>query len=248
MDRVAAHGRVLLTGEGGDPGLVPSLSGYRGARVFGLLLGVGKYLLTHGRHPRIGFRVSWQRWRGVLDGKSSNYPQWLEPTLEQRLALRDRWQDMATKGVTSVHPYRPESYSGLTSPWVTFFGTDELCRVNVQVETRHPLFDVRVQRFFLRLPVLPWCADKEILRLAMRDRLPQAILRRPKCPVQGNPMAAVLRQLRPSGPEDFSAVRQLCRYVAQERIAAIGSSVASTDPGIDLRPMNLNYWLSQNIG
>jgi len=243
MDHAAEHGRVLLTGEGGDPGLVPSLSFYRGLGLFGLAVDVGKYILTHRRHPRLGFRQKWKRWRGAPPHRIPDYPCWLDEGLVTRLGLRDRWNEVMREPPL-VHPYRPDSYSGLDAPSVVCYGNEEWCRRNVHVEVRHPLMDVRIQRFFLRLPVLPWCADKEILRVAMRDRLPKVILKRPKCPVRGNPVGALFREAAPGSLRDFAAVPRLRCFVAQERIPDLRAGSEGIDPEIDLRPINLNYWMS----
>lgn len=247
MDIVATHGRVLLTGQGGDPGITPSLKFYRGARLFGLPWGVAKYMLTHGHHPRIGFWVTWQRWRGRQPREVPNFPGWLDPGLERRLGLRERRAKLI-EGAPSAHPYRPDSYNCLIGAhWSVFFEAYDAVCMRVPVETRHPLFDLRLQRFFLRLPVLPWCADKEILRVGMHGRLPEIILRRPKSPVDGNPLAEILKRTDTGVLNRFAPVPELARYVVRERIPAVGRDAVGQDPSLALRPLNLNYWLSSTF-
>jgi asparagine synthase (glutamine-hydrolysing) len=248
MDRVAEHGRVLLTGQGGDPGLVPSLTGYRGAALLDLLLGMARYAVTHGRHPRIGFRVSWRRSRdkwGVAP--TDDYPCWLEPEFETRLALPDRWNELMRED-HSAHPHRPDAHSCLTGPRLLPCQEEESCRAGMSIDFRHPLFDVRIQRFFLRLPVLPWCADKEILRVSMRGSLPTVVLQRPKCPVQGNPAAETIRRTKPHPAilRDFVASPSLARYVVQNRIPDLAPGLSVAGLAIGGRPASLNHWLSQN--
>jgi asparagine synthase (glutamine-hydrolysing) len=51
------------------------------------------------------------------------------------------------------------------------------------VELRYPLFDVRFIEFALSLPTHPWCMNKQIVRTAMRGRLPDEICARPKAPL-----------------------------------------------------------------
>jgi asparagine synthase (glutamine-hydrolysing) len=247
MDIIAKHGRVLLTGQGGDPGLVPSLQFYRGARVFDLLWGVGKYTLAHGRHPRIGFRVAWQRWRGIPPQKAPPYPCWMDPELELRMRLRDRWKEL-NEMPRSLHPFRPSSYHCLTSPHLPSFleGFDASC-TQLPVDVRHPLYDLRLQRFFLRLPVVPWCADKEIIRAGMRDHLPETILRRTKCSVQGDPLEAILRDVDADVLNHFEAAPELERYVVRQRIPVFGSDLDVSGLDAHLRPINFNYWLSHSF-
>jgi len=50
----------------------------------------------------------------------------------------------------------------------------------VPVEVQRPYFDLRLVRFLLRLPPVPWCADKELLRVAMQGVLPEQVRCRPK--------------------------------------------------------------------
>jgi asparagine synthase (glutamine-hydrolysing) len=60
------------------------------------------------------------------------------------------------------------------------------------IEERHPLFDLRVVEYMLSIPPITWCADKLILREAMRGRLPEAVRRHPKV---RHPHDAVLAHL-----------------------------------------------------
>ncbi len=242
-DAVAGHGRVLLTGEGGDFGIAPSLRVHGGWRLFGLVWNVGKYILTHGRHPRLGFRVTWQRWRGKSPKGIPGYPEWCEPEFESRLNLRDRFQELI-KVPSSEHPYRPDSYSSLTSPYISiFFERYDGGYTRLPLEVRHPLFDLRLQRFFLRLPMFPWCADKELLRVAMRDRLPKEILRRPKAPFEGDPLIQMLREADTDWLNNFVPAPGFERYVVRERVPIFGGNVELRNPELHLRPISLNYWL-----
>jgi asparagine synthase (glutamine-hydrolysing) len=237
------HGRVLLTGEGGDVGIAPSLCAYRGARIFGLAWNVGKYFLTHGRHPRLGFRVTWQRWRGIAPKGIPDYPEWCESEFESRLRLRDRFRELL-KDPSSVHPFRPDSYSSLTTPYISiFFERYDGGFTRLPLEARHPLFDLRLQRFFLRLPMLPWCADKELLRVAMRGRLPVQILRRPKVSFEGDPLIQMLREADTRWLNNFVPAPGFERYIAREKVPIFGSNVEIRNPKLDFRPINLNYWL-----
>ncbi len=242
-DIVAAHGRLLLTGEGGDFGIAPSLAVHGGARLFGLLWAIGKYILTHGYSPRIGFRVTWQRWRGKSRDGTPPYPQWLDPEFESRINLRDRYRELV-QDARPTHPFRPDSYSSLTSPFVSsMFENYDATYTRLPLEVRHPLFDVRIQRFFLRLPILPWCADKELLRVAMRGRLPAEILRRPKAPVEGDPVMAMFQKSGTEGMRNVSQAPGFKSYVAPDKFKVPGKNRDLKDLDLCLRALSLNYWL-----
>jgi hypothetical protein len=55
-----------------------------------------------------------------------------------------------------------------------------------------------VRVFVLAIPPLPWCADKEILRRAMKGFLPDAVRLRPKTPMLADPIVAAFRSPPPS--------------------------------------------------
>jgi asparagine synthase (glutamine-hydrolysing) len=242
-NRIAAqHGSVMLTGEGGDTGFIPSLSFYRGPRAFELLGGVTKYLLAQGRLPRLGFRRAWLKWRGLPTGELPQYPEWLEPGFEARAGLRERWQEMMAEP-TSAHPDRPRAYSSLSEGhWSAYCESYDASCTRTPLEVRHPFLDLRLQRFLLRLPPLPWCADKELLRQAMRGELPREILGRPKTPLAGNPYVGLLRKHNLKELLEFDLAPGFSGFVVRDQLPATPAAWGQ-DPGLVLRAISLNYWL-----
>ena len=239
----ARHSRVLLTGEGGDAGFVPSLGVHGGLRLFPLAWNIGKFMLTRGRHPRIGFRIAWLRWRGMPVEPPPEYPDWIRPEFESSARLKERWLQLS-KNPASEHPFRPDSYTSLAfEHWPYLFELSDPGSTQLPVELRHPLFDIRLQRFFLRLPILPWTADKELVRMAMRGRLPEVILRRPKSPVVGDPTSQMLRETDPALLNNFSPAPEFERYVVREKIPVMGGEAQVSNPELQLRALDLNYWL-----
>jgi hypothetical protein len=47
--------------------------------------------------------------------------------------------------------------------------------------------DLRLLRYMLAVPAIPWARDKYLLRRAMRGILPDPVLMRPKSPLSGDP-------------------------------------------------------------
>jgi asparagine synthase (glutamine-hydrolysing) len=241
--RAASHGPVMLTGEGGDPGLVPSLSFYRGARIFRLLWDVTRYSLSHGRHPRLGFHLAWLRWRGMPTAEVPPFPEWLEPNFESRANLRERWREIM-EDPSSAHPDRPKAHASVCQThWSAYFEEHDAASTRVRLEVRHPLFDVRVLRFMLRLPTLPWCADKELLREAMHGDLPEEILRRPKAPLAGDPFIGLLRREDSDRLTEFAPAPELNNFIVCERIPSLARGHVPYAPSLHFRPLSLNYWL-----
>jgi asparagine synthase (glutamine-hydrolysing) len=57
----------------------------------------------------------------------------------------------------------------------------------VPLEFRHPYLDVRVLRFMLSVPAVPWCRNKLVMRKAAEPLLPAECTARPKTFVRGQP-------------------------------------------------------------
>ena len=109
-----------------------------------------------------------------------NFPDYLNPALESRLHLRARWEAFQ-RPLTSPHPVRPEGYASMLIPlWQAMFESFDAGWTGASVELRHPYVDLRMLRFLLAVPALPWCRSKHLLRRAMRGVLPRAVLRRGK--------------------------------------------------------------------
>ena len=106
------------------------------------------------------------------------------------------------------------------------------------VETRHPYLDLRVARYLLSLPVVPWCRRKLIMRLAAASLLPNEIVRRLKTPVFDDPMLAHHRQGRFEGLE-HPPLSEFSHYVTRWPDLDARSSQALTGT---LTPVSLGLW------
>jgi len=252
-ERVRAHAAVALAGFGGDdvltgqawPYLVylfQRLSFGKIGRIF------GGYILKHGRVPplRAGFRARLQRWMGRSE-PMSEYPRWLAPAFEEQQHLRERWLDLQQARKNS-HPLHPIGHTGLSNGfWPSVFESDDAAWTGAAVEMRAPLLDQRVLRYLLRVPPVPWCMHKELLRQTMRGLLPERIRLRPKVPLLGDPLRIYAESgswnpLRLSEP-----TAKMRMFVDWELLAAtlVGARSSGLWPGLwsDLRPVSLNYWL-----
>jgi asparagine synthase (glutamine-hydrolysing) len=237
--------RVFFWGEGPDNALLlewrPYLSRLIQKRLYGRLLGaIGSTLITQ-RRPPFGGRIT--RWAGqVSRGRDprDSFPAWLNPDLETHLKLRDRWQTIQRSQVTSSHPLRPESYASLHIPlWQLMFEGIDSGTTGTFFEMRHPFIDLRMLRFLLSVPPLPWCRSKYLMRRAMRGSLPEAVLRRDK---KGIPGAGVAKRVASFGLEPFTPVPALLAYVIHKKIPDIPSDNQWVFEG-HLRVRSLNHWL-----
>jgi asparagine synthase (glutamine-hydrolysing) len=193
-ETISRHARVVLSGDGGDDVLSGQSWPYlkylsaRGqwreiARSF------GGYLITHGRLPplRGGFR---NRVRRLLPGQHAAQP--LPAWLDEKFAKRtrpDSGKRFEDHPPIEEHPLHPAAYRALhVGYWASVHETEDGGCTGVNLETRAPLLDLRILRFLLRLPPVPWCINKELSRQAMKVGLPDEILARPKAPLVEDPL------------------------------------------------------------
>jgi asparagine synthase (glutamine-hydrolysing) len=113
----------------------------------------------------------------------------------------------------------------------------------VPLETRNPFLDRRLVRFLLRLPTIPWAMNKHLLRVTQAGILPDAILRRPKTPLQGDPLVlhVAAGNWNPAAvPEPQELLRQFVDWPLLMRQL---ENAKDTALYVHLRPVALSFWL-----
>ncbi len=246
LRRIAAKGRVVFYGEGPDNALR-----YEWPSYLRYLARAGHWtrLLTDPAHTMVAQRCL--LWVPTLPGLfkarrrraawQPRFPAWLNASFVKTLNLDERWKQIASVA-SSRHPVRPMGYgSFLDLPlWQRLFARFDAGDTGVPLEGRHPYLDLRVLRFMLAIPALPWCRNKHLIRLAFRGMLPDRILRRPKTPLAGDPQ---WEQARRSGLPSLSpCANALDRYVEASKVPPDGWN-ARDDFWMNLRPLALNWWL-----
>jgi asparagine synthase (glutamine-hydrolysing) len=251
LRRVASHGRVLLSGEGGDallsssyPYFVNQLKRLRLGRILRFMI---HHYSSYGRLPRLGFRTVLKNLSGAKQKNGWEdyyvYPEWLDDGLIRRLDLPRRFEQMI-KEPPPVHPTRPEAYKFLQSHyWSVIFERADPGVTSIPVETRYPFFDLRLVYYLLSIPSLPWFAHKEILRSAMRGLLPEEIRGRRKTPLGGDAALTLLTQPESGWVDEFNPVPALLKYVKREAIPPLLGEKRANHLWLNIRPLSLNYWL-----
>lgn len=247
-NQVAAHSRVSLTGEGGDAFLRPSVSYllglFKDMRWGHLLAEIYRHIREHRRLPRIGFRTRLRR----LSRKSlysTAYPEWLNPAFESRQNLLERWERLHLNPAM-VHPHRPEAYELLTNLfWSSLFESCDPGVTLLPVEVRHPLFDLRLVNYSLRLPTLPWCVDKGIMRVAMRGILPEQVRRRTKAPLAGDPIVNLSQRREFQLVDHLPQMHELTEYIDPSVWMKFNIPGVADHQRLwtQMRPISLHYWL-----
>jgi asparagine synthase (glutamine-hydrolysing) len=244
--QIAAQSRVVLTGDGGDPCLLPSAAAVvnllRAGELWDVASAYLRCALWQRSVPRVGLR-SLIRTRTNTNGESF-VPEWINPELALKLDLSQRWRELHHQ-LNPINHHRPEAYKSVADcRWADNFELYDPGNTSWPVEARHPLFDIRLVDFMLSLPSLPWCIGKQIIREAMMGSLPLEVLRRRKTPLAGDPVVELLKQPQSSWIDSFDPAPELLYYVERSRIPSLAGKLNSVrDAWSNLRPLSLDHWL-----
>lgn len=241
---IAACSRVLFYGEGPDNALnyewKPYLRYLLGTgQVVRLAADVSRHIFYHKRIPLLPTIPRIIKERTERDSWSPRYPDWLNDTFESGLELRSRWEKHYPVPRLGSHPLRPAAYGSFHIPlWEALFRRFDAAETLATFEVRHPYLDLRLLRYMLSVPAIPWCRAKYLERRAMRDILPSAILRRRKTPLSQDPGWIAAQRW---GVARLKAVEPLQSYLVPRRLP----DQVGTDPVLyrrNCRPVALNYW------
>ena len=193
---ISQHARVVLSGDGGDDVLSgqswPYLKYlYKRGKWSDIARSFGGYIRTQGRFPSLrgGFRNKVRRWFGAQDAHPQ-LPTWLNEGFEKRTRVECE-ERSEERPPMEEHPLHPNAYRALHSGyWASVHEDEDAGFTEVTLESRAPLLDLRILRFLLRLPPVPWCINKNLTRRAMKGGLPDRVLVRPKAPLLEDPLEA----------------------------------------------------------
>jgi len=250
LRRLSTRARIALTGWDGDTFLneTPKHSfaaSLKSGNVGRLLIDLSRYAYVQRSPPPIGLRTQWRRWRNPHWNRSP-FPVWLNEDFSKRLNLVERWRQVNAERPLA-HPVRPRAFRILDSPsWNFLFSRYDAGSTLLPLEVRHPLIDVRMVDYLLAIPVVPWLLDKAIMRKAMTGVLPEAILRRPKSPLAGDPGLQLRHTRKFQNIEGFQPVAALSSFVDRKAIPKVTEEVDSNLLSINVRPFSLNQWLANS--
>ena len=243
---IAAFSRTALAGFGGDPALASLLSAhfsrlFKSGQYGRMFADAADFLMAEGRLSRLYLRTRFARWFGREE--KEELPPWLNPEIVKRLGLRDRWETIENESFPN-RSARPEAYELVAARyWTSVIESEDASLSGLPIEVGYPFFDLRVLKFLLALPALPWSSDKEILRRAARGILPEAVRLRKKSPLIADPIAALLQRPESAWVDRFDASPELDRYVQRDHIPRVFQTTDSFTALVHLRPLSLNFWL-----
>lgn len=250
IDGVVSYSRVGLSGHGGDPGFYPAYDYFpkliRSLRISQAISDVARFYQSNRKLPPL-YIGSWLRKKlGREQEWQTPYTPWLNNEFAKRLHLRERLERF-NQPIPSAHPTRSDAYKFLTTThWDNSFEQESNNITGTPYEVRYPYFDLHLTRYLLRLPSVPWCVHKHLLRHAMRGRLPEGVRLRPKAPLAGNPVYEHLRRGEVDLQTELLWKEQCRRYVdpaACIQWLQMGAADAPPDSTQATRGMSLAYWL-----
>jgi asparagine synthase (glutamine-hydrolysing) len=175
--------------------------------------------------------------RRLLPKRQANatLPEWIDESFARRTNLQDRLHR------NPVHPASPAN-----PVWTALFEGYDPASTKLPLEVRHPFMDIRLINFLLSIPITPWRIDKHILRVAMKDQLPAAVLNRRKTPLAGDPALQLARRASVRWLDSFEVSPQLSAFVNLNRRRKLADEETSDGLWANLRVFALNYWLTHS--
>jgi asparagine synthase (glutamine-hydrolysing) len=238
--QIASHSRVALYGEGPDNLLryewKPYLAYLRNRGQYGYMaIDLTRSFWAQKRVPLFFFA---RRRSKAAGGVRPAFPPWIKTEIAQKLNLHQRWNSF-WEPMTPVHPYHPHAYNSMgIANWVIAYISTDSSITGALYELRHPYLDLRVARYLLSVPVLPWCRHKHLLREAARDLLPEPLCRRQKTPLPVDFLSEYHKTGKLEGLEP-PAVEVFSQYVTW------WPKLESGDPWsiyLSLIPISLGWW------
>ena len=165
-------------------------------------------------------------------------PEWIDESFARQTNLHERLKHSLIHRVNPANTGNPV--------WAALFegydpGATKLC-----LEVRHPFIDVRLVEYLLAIPAVPWRRNKHILRVAMKDRLPAAVLNRPKTPLAGDPALQMARHASVRWLDSFEVNPRLRDFVNLNLRRPLADEQTSDGLWASLRVFALNYWLTNS--
>ncbi len=248
----AGEASVWFDGEGPDNALVLERNAYLswllGRRAWGRFgVALFQYIRVKGLR---GWKQTVHRHAGrrhagspPADQPVPPLPRWLNRDFADHRHLAERVQALGEGGDTS-HPWHPNAVASLTGPiWQSHFADFDFDETLGPVVWRHPYLDIRVLEYMLSVPPIPWAWKKQLVREAMRGRMPDELLKREKTPMPQEDIGPILSSLRCTS--EFMANGRLEKYVDVGQISA--SSIQEFMVWPSLSVFALDHWLTLDV-
>ncbi|HEU5411621.1 MAG TPA: asparagine synthase-related protein [Candidatus Acidoferrales bacterium] len=252
--KAAKHVPVILSGEGSDNLIEfepwPHLRNlWQAGHVMGAARAVAEHVLARFQAPD-GLRGPLRRiipWARGHQDRKGQFPGWLNPKFVAALGLKKRWSETNDTIPWNAHPLHARAYASLFFPeWSYMFEREDAAYTKSSVEVRYPFLDLRIIKYLLAIPAMPWFFRKFLLRKAVRGRIPESIRKRPKKSMQTDPLICAA-QKKADWLRESNFCRKSKEYVEEEFLADLDWRQGSQAVAAKLRPWCLDLWL-QRLG
>jgi asparagine synthase (glutamine-hydrolysing) len=249
---------VVLSGQGGDEVFFRELllDELRATFDWRLLVDAASGWATYGRPP-LGVRENLRAAFGARQRfKPLELPAWISPQWAREQDIAGRVDAYRRKWAQPARESHACARERLTPElWQPVGEETDFGNTGVAAELRFPFLDWRVVSFALSLPPFPWCANRTLLRRTVARWAPELIWRRPKTPLQADPLLIYLQE-QADWREQFSELDpSLERWIDPQLWRATCARFKPGDPSSDAawamaRVMALNAWVvrSRNAG
>ena len=171
-------------------------------------------------------------------------PEWIDDDFARRTNLRERWEQFWS---SRNEGKRPAAMRALNSKiWTSLFEGYDRGATKLNLDVRHPFLDIRLIEYLLSIPTKPWCVNKHILRCAMSNKLPAAVLNREKTGLMGDPALQLVRRASVRWLDSFEVNPQLRAFVDLTRRRPVAEEKTPDALWSSLRVFALNYWLTNS--
>ncbi|HEV8428411.1 MAG TPA: asparagine synthase-related protein [Pyrinomonadaceae bacterium] len=170
-------------------------------------------------------------------------PEWVDESFAVRTNLGERYKEFWAR---TPGGKRPAAMRALNSKiWTSLFEGYDPGATKLNLDVRHPFLDIRLIEYLLAIPTTPWCINKHLLRRAMSDKLPEAVLNRAKTGLMGDPALQLVRRASVRWLDRFEVSPQLRAFVNLNRRRPVAEEKTSDALWASLRVFALNYWLTK---
>lgn len=177
--------------------------------------------------------------RAPVVARAPAVPSWLDREFVARLEVAERTRTLDAESDTS-HGWHPRAVASFRGPiWQSYLDEFNFQEPLAPIVRRHPFLDLRVLEFMLSVPPIPWGWKKQLVREAMKDRLPPEVLARQKTPLALYPDVVMVRK---QGLPELLGKSRLAPYVDVARLPALDAPEAELYAATAVHA--LDHWLS----
>jgi asparagine synthase (glutamine-hydrolysing) len=231
----AGQARVCLSGLGADPVLMPVpwywAQWLAAGQIARLAVAFADHVRLFGERPHLHLRATARSvWRARA--VSATPPPWIDPGLAVRVDVPARLHALAAGRRSGF-----DHHSLVNDPgWETWFTWADPGYTGLALRFRHPMTDLRLLDFVLRVPPYPWLPGKRVMREATEGLLPEAVRERPKTSRVAAPRASAT-------PDAADALSEFVRGIpAAGRFLDPGALVAA------IRAPRRHDWDDRRLG